>query len=556
MIAPRTVLQLVVVVALVTTSLGPTALASPVDDPARAANQERPSGTFPTVADAPPGTVFQTHYSFAERRRSVGLVKRGHSRDLLFNPSTDLVRLRAGDGLVSRSGQYYRVTTPQELDGGTGFVGPGATVYNGEDDLRYVGFRSGELVGTGTAEESSLGLDGAVSASQPVGRYRDPSNRSLELVVERPRVTNLQVVSQRGRAVVPNGTVQSTEFVVVTADVNFLDAARARIRLVDAGTGTPVTNGVLTRRNALVRFPLAADLIGRFVPERKAAPEGPDGTRRSLVNPAHGPNTTIFLVQDLRPVVRDGTYEFVVEADTGGRFGRLATAGASQRFRVTLERTALTDEGDVVVEPPEARFPVVTSPAGTYVSGDVVDVRGTAPPGTRAVAVYVRPARGSERWELLTPSFSWVFVGPDGRWAVSSVQLSTESWVLRRPGEYRIGVIPVRGADLDGDSYADGTLRPTRFDRGGGNSRPLTVVARTTPTKTTTERPRVTTITTTTRRERPTTTTTTAPTPPTTTTTRTAVAEDQPILDGPVVIVGVSLAFAVLLLLALARRRR
>lgn len=483
-----------------------------------AAAQVRPNPTLPTVADASPGTVFETHYSVGGGRQPVGLVKRGRSDGRLFNPSTDSVALRAGDTLVSRGGQFYRVETGQRLPGGTGAVGPGAVVYQGEQDLVFVGFGTGWLAGTEQTGELALDLNGSVPADQPPGRYLDPTNRTRGLTVQRPRVSNLRVFSQGGGVVRPNGTVKADEFVVVAADVNFLEAARVRIGLVDSVTGERVTRGVLSRRGALVRFPQQEPLISRLVPDGQGTAVGADPALRSLANPALAHSSTVFLVQDLRPVYPTGRrYDVVVEADPAGSFGDLAAAGASDRVQIYTDRTSQTD---AVPLPPSDRppYPTIQSPGQTYVVGDLVEVSGTADPRLDAVAVYARPADGTAPWELLSPSFSWVFVRVDGTWRVPNVRLSTESWTLRSPGQFRLGVVPAVAADRNGDRYPDQRLSLDAFDRAGGTSYPLSVVPKSTSTTTSTEPP-----TTTSRTPSP----TPRPRPTETTTTTTTVEPDQ-----------------------------
>jgi major cell surface glycoprotein (TIGR04216 family) len=56
-----------------------------------------------------------------------------------------------------------------------------------------------------------------------------------------------------------------------------------------------------------------------------------------------------------------------------------------------------------------------------------------------------------------------VSVDADGTWDESDVTLSEVSRILRVPGTYRIGVIDLSDADLDGDGQADATLTTSEF---------------------------------------------------------------------------------------------
>lgn len=489
-------------------------------------SQEGPYPRLPTVADAPPGTVFATHVpASGGGSRVVGLLKRGRSGNRLFNPASDLVRLRPGDGLLARSGQYYRVTVSQDLPGGTGVVGPGAVVYQGESDTEYVGFDTDLLVGTNETADLTLDLSGGVPSEQPTGRYLDPTHRRRDLTVVEPRVDNVRLISQRGGLIEPNGTVKADEFVIVAADVNFLDAARARFRLADPRTGETVTGGVLTRRGAIVRFPLSTPLITATIPEGQATVEEGDPTVRSLANPTLTQTVTVYFVQDSRPVVPPGgQYGFVVEADTRGAFGDLAAAGAREQVWVDLDRAGFTDERPRPTPPTQwPPYPTIRSPARTYVLGSVVDVNGTADPEVNAVAVYARPAGEPQPWELLSPAFSWVLVDADGTWAVPAVRLSAESWTLRRPGEYRVGVVRASRADRNGDTYADQRLTLGDFNQAGGFSTQLSVRGPETPSPPSTTTPSTATPDTPTTDEQPTATATPRPRP----TTETAVAPTQ-----------------------------
>jgi hypothetical protein len=309
-----------------------------------------------TIGDAPVGTVFvDVRRRESKAARTVGLLKRGRTGNALYNPSRDFVALDRGDILVARDGREYRVSIEQQLPGGTGAVGPDARVYPGETGLRFVGFPSRRLVSATDFRPGRPTLDltdRSISVDQQIGTYEDVgvstgrirTERRFRVFVTFARVVNVRLFDDRGQQVEAGSTVDREGFVVVRATVNFLDAEPARVVMVNPRTGDLVTTGALSRREALDRFPESADVIRQTVPEGKARLEGPDGTRRSLANPAHDPNTTVYLIQDLRAVDDPGRYEFVVEADTTGPFGDLVAVGAGRTVGVTLPTVTTTVE--------------------------------------------------------------------------------------------------------------------------------------------------------------------------------------------------------------------
>ncbi|NHN58743.1 MULTISPECIES: hypothetical protein [Halorussus] len=87
----------------------------------------------------------------------------------------------------------------------------------------------------------------------------------------------------------------------------------------------------------------------------------------------------------------------------------------------------------------------VDSPAGTYIAGQEIDVRGTAAPGVDDVAVYVRD-QGD--WELVDinedgelSQQDFISVDADGEWEERDVTLSQANDILSIPGRYRLGVV-------------------------------------------------------------------------------------------------------------------
>lgn len=303
---------------------------------------------LPPVERAPPGTTFQTLFrTSGGGGETVGLVKRGRSGGFLFNPSTDALALTRGDSLVARDGTQYRVTQPQGLLGGTGFVGPGATIYRGERGIRYVDIGARELLGPNGTESQPLVLNGTVPADQPLGAYLNPATMNPVLTVREPTVTDVRVLDKFGREVGTGDRLTPNDFALVVADVNFLDASRARMVLVDPVTGRAETAGVLTRRGAQMLFPAQTDIIARTIPPEHARPERGDVTVRSLANPVHESNSTIYLVQYLRPIRQPGRYEFVVGADDREPYGDLFDVGVWRTVKIdhTLSGTTFVGSG-------------------------------------------------------------------------------------------------------------------------------------------------------------------------------------------------------------------
>jgi major cell surface glycoprotein (TIGR04216 family) len=98
----------------------------------------------------------------------------------------------------------------------------------------------------------------------------------------------------------------------------------------------------------------------------------------------------------------------------------------------------------------------IDSPAGTYVAGSEVDVRGTAAPGIDNVVVY---ARDQGDWELVDTNEDGTFDDSDlirvdsaGEWEEEDVTLSQATDILSIPGRYRLGVVEAEDArDADGN---------------------------------------------------------------------------------------------------------
>lgn len=539
------VLGLVLVVGIGLTWIGLAVASGPASSAPSASTQQR------TVEDASAGTIFRELIKNDGRTRiQVGLVKRGRSGELLYNPSTERVLLDRGDVLVDRNGAQYVVAASQRIDGGSGAVGPGGRVYPGETGTRFVGFESGSLTGVPNQGAGGWVLDlvSSVPDDQRVGLYADPAGSTLTVSVQEARVGSVTIFNRNGGEIAPNTSIQPSGFVVVRADVNFLDAERARIAMVDPETGRTITAGAMSREEAMRRFPESAGVIARLVPVGKAQPEGRDGSARSLANPANQPSTTVYLIQDLGAVQKAGTYQIIVGGDTSSPFGGLSRAGVSRSVGLTVEFAPRTTTPDGSVEPPS-----ITSPAGSYRIGDRVAVSGRAEPSVDAVALYAR--RGDD-WELVPTDPASVPVDSDGNWTTGPVDLSALDDRFTVPGTYDLGVIAVADADVNGDETPDETLTADRFDAGYSVTRPVVVsAARPTTTEPTTT-PETTTVTGTTTATTPTAspTTTTSPTEGTTITT-TQGTTDRPMAGfGPGL--GIAALFLGVAVLVRVTRRR
>jgi len=167
----------------------------------------------------------------------------------------------------------------------------------------------------------------------------------------------------------------------------------------------------------------------------------------------------------------DGTPEFAwaqieIDEDTGVGIGQVDTSfldDASVTVNLypadaTLEEIAVDlgdteDDKEIDVDEGDLEF---DSPAGTYIAGSEVDVRGFGAPGIDDVVVY---ARDQGDWELVDIDESGqldnddtVSVDSTGEWEREDVVLSQASDIFSIPGRYRIGVVEAEDArDADGN---------------------------------------------------------------------------------------------------------
>jgi len=334
----------------------------------------------PSLADAPPGTIFTTLRDRDGGTQRLGLVKRGQSRDRLYNPTATPVELESGDALVARGGTVYSVTRSQTLPGGTGTVGPGTQLFRGERDTRFVGFEGDVLRGTGggRAAGQSLDINGSVSPRQDLGVYVDTAGNSV--TVRTPTVSSLQIRNRNG-ARVTNESVPRHGFVVVRADVNFLGAESAELRLTRRGSQADLVQGLISRSEAIERFPGHANTIRDLVPEGHADPTA-RLTQRSLADRALQPAGSLYYIVDLDELGRPGEYQFTVRPEDNAPLGDLSGTGARATASLRVgsagsSQLVFETNRDVVLQGETSEFSVRGGVASDrhVVSVDATDLR-------------------------------------------------------------------------------------------------------------------------------------------------------------------------------------
>jgi major cell surface glycoprotein (TIGR04216 family) len=355
-----------------------------------AASQE-----LPTVSEAPPGTVFNQVLRGGPdgTAADVGLIKRGTSGNQLYNPSSDSLTLNEGDVVVARDGTQYLVPAQQRLTGSTGSIGPGATIFQGEQDTRFVGFTAETLIGvdSGGAEGETLDLNQTIPADQDTGVYSDDGTREGNtVIVQEPRITRVEILNQNGQRIDDGGSVEEDEFVIVRFDVNFVGAERAEVFLIDPESGSVITDGLLSRDEAIEQFPDSANVIQNLVPEGKNV-DAPGVGDRSLLNDANNPSDTFYLIQDLQEVEKAGDYEYLVLAEDDEPFGDLYVNGVSQSIAFSIAsadepRLSFAGDNETLVQGDFATYQIDRSTAGnTHVVSIAAEDLRTRPTSDVAV---------------------------------------------------------------------------------------------------------------------------------------------------------------------------
>lgn len=142
---------------------------------------------------------------------------------------------RAGPG---GSGEFNRID-------GTGTIFPGATVFQGEEDISFAGNLNDQLEGVSGNAEGEI-LSPPIERDQPVGRYtNDGTSSTPGVTVLRPRVTNLEVLNVNNEDI-SGGTVSETGAAKLRVNSSFnYEEAEALELTVTAPDGTEVTQSVL-----------------------------------------------------------------------------------------------------------------------------------------------------------------------------------------------------------------------------------------------------------------------------------------------------------------------
>lgn len=152
------------------------------------------------------------------------------------------VRDSSGSSSSNRSG--LDATGAFDPIAGEGTIFAGATVFQGEADIRFAGNLTPTLV---SISDTSSSLTTPISRTQPIGRYSTDGTRgSPSITVARPRVTAFTVQNAAGTdlsgASLSPGTADN---VTVVAASNF-EAAEALELTVERESGTDITTKVLT----------------------------------------------------------------------------------------------------------------------------------------------------------------------------------------------------------------------------------------------------------------------------------------------------------------------
>jgi len=301
-----------------------------------------------TVGDADPGTIFKRLNPTSDSAgQKIGLLKRGESGELLYNPNEQNLNLEPGDVLVARNDERFRVTVEQRLRGSEGFVGPGATVFQGEQDTRFVGFEQDSLIGIEDqgADGITLSLNTTISGNQDEGVYDDSEGNRV--TIEEPEIRRFEIINQEGDRIEAGEGVQEDEIVILQMDINFLAAENAEfgpIQRVDRGT---LPTEVLTSREEVLtsdRFSAQQKrIVEDFIPAGKAR-EGDSGLlNRDISNPNTAPRGTVFAVLELSEVDKPGNYSALGLSENDEPAGDMFSAKdllVSQPFTLTAQDDA------------------------------------------------------------------------------------------------------------------------------------------------------------------------------------------------------------------------
>ncbi|RXK46165.1 HVO_2072 family ArtA-dependent S-layer glycoprotein [Halorientalis pallida] len=159
------------------------------------------------------------------------------------NVATLEVTDRAGAGDRGDEGAY-------DIASSTGDIGPGATIFQGEEDITLVAADGTEINPTnfertaGSSEGETLSVP--VPEDQPTGSYNTESDGSgTSLTVDTPRIQTLEVTNQNGDDIAGGAVnVDDATELTVDAEYNFEQAEPLNVEIEDSD-GLEVTDEIL-----------------------------------------------------------------------------------------------------------------------------------------------------------------------------------------------------------------------------------------------------------------------------------------------------------------------
>lgn len=391
------------------------------------------AGTDEPLEDAPSGTIFATLVKDDGSTVKSGFIKRGDSGGQIYNPwSMSIKELESaeasesdetGDVLVARDGTRYVVNVDQQLQGSSGFVGPGATVFQGESETRFVGFDVTELVGVENqgAEGLTLDLNQTIPASQEPGVYAPNGNASLgTITVNEPQISRVEVINENGDRLGSGATVQEDEFMIYRANFNFMAAENGEFGPL-LRDGSPLVQGIVSLETAvgrstndpkviqnlnsnfndseakrLANIPVSepfrghTDTLLNTIPKGKATRGDPFVLDKGLQNPNVAPQDTEYFIFDLNAVEKPGPVTAMALSENDEPQGDIFDSkGLTKTMDLTIE----------AAEDTKLEFP--NHPDAAASQGDFVefDVRGSSVGAGHIVSVDASDLRrdASER---------------------------------------------------------------------------------------------------------------------------------------------------------------
>ncbi|QCP89616.1 major cell surface glycoprotein (plasmid) [Haloarcula marismortui ATCC 43049] len=253
---------------------------------------------------------------------------------------------------ANRGAGFTYSTGPTDSNGGgngdsVGQVGPGAVVFQGEEDLEDGGnFGSNTDIGQlqkVSGDNSGILLGNPIPQDQPTGSYTFDGNSGTDgVTLQTPRVTSVEV-QNGGSGDVTGSTLQTSSSgpdAFVRADYNFQEAEDLEITVEDEN-GLEVTNEIVVQKTGLP----TAD--------------------RNNDNGASGSNGDFDVGWELDTTdIDEGQYTITVEGTEDLTFG-----DASETVTVNItsdQQASLNLDNDEVVQGENLQFNVENSPEGNY----------------------------------------------------------------------------------------------------------------------------------------------------------------------------------------------